>query len=79
VNSYYFHSLSQAVQVDKTLYISGQLGLNKDGVLANGIKAQTRQTLDNIGHILEAAGASFKNGNVACIARILRIGITLLH
>lgn len=53
---------SQAIQVDKTLYVSGQLGLNKEGVLASGIKAQTRQTLENIGHILDAAGTPFKNG-----------------
>lgn len=40
---------SQAVQVDKTLYVSGQLGFTKNGELVEGLEAQTRQTLDNIG------------------------------
>ncbi|OXA51397.1 rutC family protein C23G10.2 [Folsomia candida] len=53
--------LSQAVQVDKTLYVSGQLGFTKNGELVEGLEAQTRQTLDNIGHILKAAGTDFLN------------------
>ncbi|ODM92038.1 RutC family protein C23G10.2 [Orchesella cincta] len=53
--------LSQAVQMNNILYISGQLGMNPDGSLVDGFEAQTRLALENIGHILKAAGASFKN------------------
>lgn len=53
---------SQAVLVDKTLYISGQLGTDDNGQLLDGIQAQTRRTLDKIGFVLNAAGASFKDG-----------------
>lgn len=49
--------------MDKTLYISGQIGMDvNSGQLMNGIEAQTKMALDHIGHILEAAGASYKNG-----------------
>ncbi len=45
------------------MYISGQLGLDPaTGVLVEGIEAQCRQALTNMGAILSAAGASFRNG-----------------
>jgi reactive intermediate/imine deaminase len=47
---------SDAVRVGDVLYLSGQLGIGADGKLADGIEAQTRQTLDNIGAILKRAG-----------------------
>ena len=48
---------SQAVEMNKMLFTSGQIGLNPaTGILAEGIEAQTRQTLNNIKAILEAAG-----------------------
>jgi 2-iminobutanoate/2-iminopropanoate deaminase len=52
---------SQAVEINRTLYISGQLGIDpKTGKMAEGdIKAQTRQVLKNIEAILQAAGYSF--------------------
>jgi 2-iminobutanoate/2-iminopropanoate deaminase len=48
---------SQAVEINKTLYISGQLGIDpKTGKMVEGdIKAQTRQVLKNIEAILQAA------------------------
>ena len=52
---------SQAVQVGDVLYLSGALG-NKPGtreVVAGGIAAETRQTMDNIGAVLAANGLSF--------------------
>ncbi len=55
-------SYSQAVQVDNVLYISGNLGMTKDGNLVEGVTNQTKLALDNIGHILEAAGITFDNG-----------------
>ena len=53
---------SQAVQVDNTLYISGQLPVDgASGAVPEGIEAQTRQSLTNIGHILSEAGMSYDN------------------
>lgn len=53
---------SQAVQCGDTLYISGQLPIDgATGTMAEGIEAQTRQSLTNLGHILEEAGLSFSN------------------
>jgi len=52
---------SQAVQVGDVLYLSGALG-NKPGtreVVAGGIAAETRQTMENIGAVLEANGLTF--------------------
>lgn len=53
---------SQAVQVSNTLYISGSLGMTKDGDLVEGVSNQTKLALDNIGYILEAAGVTFGHG-----------------
>ena len=39
----------------KRLIISGQVGANRDGVVAKGIEAQTEQVFDNIFEILKAA------------------------
>jgi len=51
---------SQAIAHDQTLYISGQLPIDgATGKMAEGIEAQTRQSLDNLGHILAEAGYSF--------------------
>lgn len=53
---------SQAVQVNDVLYISGTLGMTLDGTLVEGVTNQTRLALDNIGHVLEAAGITYDNG-----------------
>jgi 2-iminobutanoate/2-iminopropanoate deaminase len=54
---------SQAVEVDGTLYISGQVPLvpGTMKVVAGDIKEQTLQVMNNIGAILEAAGYSYSN------------------
>lgn len=53
---------SQAVQVDNTLYVSGQLPVDgATGSVPDGIEAQTRQSLTNIGHILTEAGMTYNN------------------
>lgn len=56
---------SQAIEHDsKTLYISGQLPIDgATGKMAEGIEAQTRRSLDNLGHILSEAGYGF--GDIA--------------
>lgn len=48
--------------MNNILYVSGQLGMKTNGDLVEGFEAQTRLALDNIGHVLNAAGATFKNG-----------------
>ncbi|CAF0716392.1 unnamed protein product [Adineta steineri] len=54
---------SQAVQVGQTLYLSGSIGLDpKTGQFAgDGVQEQARQSLKNLGEVLKAAGASYKN------------------
>lgn len=52
---------SQAILADKTLYVSGQLPIAADGTIPQGIEAQSRQSLTNIGYILTEAGMSFAN------------------
>lgn len=48
---------SQAVRIDNTLYVSGQLPVDpKTGEIPSGIEAQTRQSLDNVFAILSEAG-----------------------
>ncbi|MDE6445768.1 MAG: RidA family protein [Alistipes sp.] len=51
---------SQAVETDGALYVSGQLPIDgATGKMAEGIEAQTRQSLTNLGHILAEAGYGF--------------------
>ena len=53
---------SQAVETGGTLYVSGQLPIDAaTGRLAEGVEAQTRQSLTNIGHILREAGYDFSD------------------
>ena len=48
---------SQAIQWENLLFVSGQLGLDFTGnFIAEDVAAQTRQALDNIKLIVEAAG-----------------------
>lgn len=61
---------SQAVEANGFLFVSGQLGVDpQSGDLASGVEAQARQSMKNIGAILEAAGVDFSN--------IVRTGIFL--
>ena len=50
---------SEAVRVGDTLYLSGQLGRGPDGKLPDGIEAQTKQALENVGAILKRAGLGY--------------------
>lgn len=47
---------SEAVQVENVLYLSGQIGIRDDGSLPEGIEAQSRQMMDNIGRTLKQRG-----------------------
>jgi len=50
---------SDAVRVDDILYLSGQLGVGPDGKLGNGIEAQTKQAMDNVGTVLKRSGVGY--------------------
>jgi 2-iminobutanoate/2-iminopropanoate deaminase len=53
---------SPAVKADGLIYVAGTLGTNASGAIAKGdIKAQTRQTLDNIAATLKAGGSTVAN------------------
>lgn len=51
---------SQAIEANNTLYISGQIPINREnGEIPVGIIAQTDQVLKNIGFILAEAGYTY--------------------
>lgn len=53
---------SHAVLAGKTLYTSGQLGLDPvSGELAAGVEAQAKQALENLRAVLETAGMDFQD------------------
>ena len=52
---------SDAVRVGDVLYLSGQLGIGSDGKLPDGIDAQTKLALDNVGAILKRAGLGYQD------------------
>ena len=53
---------SQAIEANGTLYISGQLPIDPEtGKMPEGIKAQTKQALKNVGEILSEAGYTFND------------------
>ncbi|CAF5043351.1 unnamed protein product, partial [Rotaria magnacalcarata] len=51
------------VVIGHTLYLSGSIGLDPTtGLFAGeGVQEQARQSLKNLGEVLKAAGASYKN------------------
>lgn len=53
----------QAVMVDKTLYISGQIGFNPETmeIVQGGVEAEATQALANMGAILKSVGITHKN------------------
>lgn len=50
---------SDAVRVGDVLYLSGQIGAGPDGKVPEGIEAQTKLALDNVGAILKRAGLGY--------------------
>lgn len=53
---------SQAVEIDHVVYTSGQLGIDPaTGALAEGVEAQTRQSLENVKAILAQAGLTMES------------------
>jgi reactive intermediate/imine deaminase len=66
---------SEAVRVGHTLYLSGQIGVapGTTKIVEGGIKAETRQAMDNIKASLGAHGYSLDN-LVKCTAMLADIG-----
>ena len=54
---------SQAIENNRTLFISGQVPIDPETgkIIEGGIKEQTRQVMENIKAILDAAGYTFDN------------------
>ncbi|SNS34636.1 2-iminobutanoate/2-iminopropanoate deaminase [Anaerovirgula multivorans] len=54
---------SQAIRLDKLLFISGQLPMNPDTmeIVEGNIQEQTKQALENLKAILEEAGSNLNN------------------
>lgn len=50
---------SRAVRVGDTLYLSGAIGRGPDGKPPEGIEAQTKATMDDIGETLKLAGLGY--------------------
>ncbi|MBI2305224.1 MAG: RidA family protein [Chloroflexi bacterium] len=54
---------SQAVKVGNTIYISGQVAWDKEGKVVGGgdCRAQAEKAYENMGEVLKAAGANFRD------------------
>ena len=52
---------SQGIDSGDTIYLSGQLGLNADGEMQDGVVAQAHQSLKNIEILLADVGLDFTN------------------
>lgn len=53
---------SQAIEAAGMVFVSGQLPIDAaTGQMAEGVEAQAHQSLENIKHILEAAGLTMAN------------------
>ncbi len=55
------YGYAQAVRAGDTVWLSGQLGHDDKGVLADGMEAQMRQTYTNIRTLLEAYGLTMND------------------
>lgn len=57
------HGITQGYSINDTIYISGQFSHNEEGLFVgkNDIKAQTRQTLENLDRVLEGFGVTKSN------------------
>lgn len=53
---------SQAIELNGTVFVSGQLPVNlANGLVPDSIEEQTRQSLQNIGSILKEAGLDYSD------------------
>lgn len=53
---------SQAILIGNTIYTSGQIPLTASGeLISSDIEAETKQVMENLKAVLEAAGATFEH------------------
>lgn len=54
---------SQAIRTDSIIYTAGQIGLDPATMelVAGGVEEQTRQVINNLRNVLEAAGSSLEH------------------
>lgn len=53
---------SHGVKVGNMFYSSGQIPLNLEGeIVSQDVKEQTKQVMENLGHVLGAAGLDFSH------------------
>lgn len=53
---------SQAIEANGMIFVSGQLPINAvTGAMPEGVEAQTKQSLENMQHILKEAGLTMAN------------------
>ncbi|XP_033914270.1 2-iminobutanoate/2-iminopropanoate deaminase isoform X1 [Acipenser ruthenus] len=54
---------SQAVVVDRTMYVSGQIGMDPTSgqLVSGGVLEEAKQALTNMGEILKSAGCDYNN------------------
>ena len=53
---------SQGMEVNGFVFSSGQIPVNPEtGEIPEGIEAQARQSCENVGEVLKAAGAGYEN------------------
>ena len=51
---------SQVVEANGLVFLAGQVGdVPGEGMVPGGIEAETRQMLDNVGHLLHAVGLDY--------------------
>lgn len=67
------YPFSSAVRVGNTLYMSGQIGFKDGKLIKSGIKAETKQALDNINGVLLQYGYQ-KSDLVKCMAMLTDMG-----
>ncbi len=58
-SSQYSHGVEHGLKGRRRLIISGQVGLRRDGTLADGLEAQLAQCWDNLIAVLQAAAWIF--------------------
>ncbi len=59
---------SQAVRVGRTLYVTGQLGVDSTGALAGSdLRAQAERAFASLGAVLQSAGATLRDVNALTI------------
>ena len=63
------YPFSEAVRVDDTLYLSGQIGFKDGKLVKGGIKTETKQALDNIEMVLLKYGYQ-KSDIIKCSAML---------